>query len=70
MCSIPVSNETEMVHMATTLIQIAAAHGFSAIANADGSVGIIIPTTRNGAFAGNIVETVRTVRETYDALGY
>lgn len=56
--------------MATTLIQIAAAHGFSAIANADGSVGIIIPTTRNGAFAGNIVETVRTVRETYDALGY
>lgn len=56
--------------MAQTLIQIAAAHGFDAVANADGSVGIIIPTTRNGQFAGNIVDTVRTVREAYDALGY
>lgn len=56
--------------MANTLIKIAAAHGFDTVVNADGSVGIIIPTTRNGEFAGNIVETVRTVRETYDALGY
>lgn len=56
--------------MATQIIRIAAAHGFRANANADGSVGIIIPTTRNGEFAGNIVDTVRTVRETYAALGY
>lgn len=56
--------------MADTIARIAAAHGFETTANADGSVGIIIPTTRNGEFAGNIVETVRTVRETYAALGY
>lgn len=56
--------------MSDTITKIAAAHGFDAVANANGSVGIVIPTTRNGVFAGNLVETVRTVRETYAALGY
>lgn len=56
--------------MSDAIIRIAAAHGFDATDNGNGSVGIIIPTTRNGEFAGNIVETVRTVREAYDALGY
>ena len=56
--------------MADKIIAIAKAHGFEAIAYADGAVGIIIPTTQNGVYAGNIVEEVRTVSETYNALGY
>lgn len=56
--------------MADKIIRIAQAHGFQAIAYADGAVGIIIPTTRNGAFAGDVIEEVRTVDEAYAALGY
>lgn len=56
--------------MTTTILKIAANNGFKAEANADGSVAIFIPTTRNGADAGDIVETVRTIDQAYAALGY
>lgn len=56
--------------MADTIIRIAAAHGFAAFANTDGSVDIEIPTTRNGEPAETFIEVVRTIDETYAALGY
>lgn len=50
---------------------IAADHGFRAFARSDGACVIIIPWTRNGGRQfGEYRVMVRTVTETYRALGY
>lgn len=56
--------------MSDKIVAIAKSHGFDAIPYTDGTVAIIIPTTRNGVYAGDVIEEVRTVREAFDALGY
>lgn len=52
-------------------VLLAADHGFRAFARSDGAAVIIIPWTRNGCRQiGEYKVLVRTMSETYRALGY
>ena len=52
------------------MIRIAKEHGFSAEESLSGGVDIYIPFTKDGKSDGVKIETVHSLRQLRDALGY